>query len=497
MTTILQNLYDGALGAARGLTILQILRRLGIVAPLRRPSSPWQVDGDDIGLLSSAQGAVDSGIQVEIWTPTPSDDHFRGEDAIGADLTQGEPILVDGPPTVMITNDPQGQLCFATPITKGLIDTFSDIVDAKAKCEAKEAALAKLRPVRSALQQRAFEHSRSNPSPHQSNSVNEIKSGGHDDDEKLHELTEEIEGYEMEIKAHQTAIASDQRRIHKILELALEPTALIREAEVEEEHISRFLSEAGDLEENQANDGYGGKQRPAQQETSEEEKALIAARDAFLEAKDNFMMAQFKFDGKELHAHNEMSDWEAAVAHGTAGSTTRSWMDVHVLACKMGFTGELIDAEIALQAAKEQAEALGAFKDGWGCDFDSDYMMDDMAAGSLPSGLNSDQVDSNDFEPPMPDRDRARVDRWLDTVDASKDPEYVPSSVEIEVDEWVSWEPEVHDSMSMVDFGPSGRTIAQWNMECEERRRERREQEGLASSIAEAVGSSLKRRFSL
>ena len=499
MTALLQKLYDGALDAARGLTKVRILQRLGIVSAQRGLLQPWCIDGDEITLMHS-QNVADTTNQESMWKPEVPNASFRGQEHPFAsehsvhgpiESLPDEPVFPAGPPTVLVTRDREAQPCFAAVITERLLEEFNDAAQAKANYEVKKELMPKLKRREDKLRQLLAEDLDTKTSNGKSENLAQVSEQRAQIQEELDKVSAKKRLWRMHIQAFEDNLSFSRKTIHRLLAEALESANLLKAIEQPKE------TDPGDEDDEDLIDDGETCQNRIVPEKNEVEVALETARDAYLDANEKLVNAQLEFDQKDSFAGNELYHYEIAAAEGTT-EETRSQFDVAMLAHHMHLTAKLIEAEDAFNEVQNEAEAAGAFRDGWAQEYGSEYGWDydepQDTSLSLPTGLDPDQVDAWDFRNPIDENGRRRVGNWMGRTDESANPYRFVASAEIELDEWNAREVEIDDSPSMLDFGPRAPRIQQWHEACEQHRQERRGQDQPGSTSKSLLGSLKRRR---
>ena len=485
-----QRFCDGALEAARQFFLLHILHRIGLNNHWTDPSEPWLINDDEMGLLQHIQEPIKKGEQIDGPCHT-SDDQISYTQQDRRDVCSERYHFPAGDSKIIAVIDEHGQNCFANVINQRLMESLGDMLNKLARCEAKEIAISKLKQKQTIL------------TAH----TDRICATGQEDDpaqglqqynDYIDKLDGKIQLYRNQIRAIEGSSGSDQRRIFRILEAAIKAAGLLQHPIIQEENI---LSGDEELEALLAGEAVPevvltDDERVAKAEQQRRQDLLDAASETYNEVSHKIYSAQMQFDNKEEYEKSELACYIAELADGKADET-RSDFDVRMLQYGMYWTGQIVDAEIELDEVKVDLARCGICITEFGeLEFaDVQHGNPDGPIENLPGELDADQVDAYDFEPPMENADRSRVDVWMESVDQSEDPESMPSKEEVVHDEWRASEPEIHDSFSMVDDGPSGKQIGQWQMMCEEHRQHWRA-DFPTGSPQEKYGHPLKRSMS-
>ena len=213
-----------------------------------------------------------------------------------------------------------------------------------------------------------------------------------------------------------------------------------------------------------SNDDYAAES--AEYELSELDKARKTYHESFVKLNK----VQNAFDGLRATYHNDVIEFEADLAQGFT-QWTRTDFDLVDLRNNQYATRALIDAEATLDEARERAEALGAFDDGWN---QSSYY-----GGSQRTHVS---IINEELSPQLAALVEKKVESWRVKV-----PEVVGDEINeaVDIDDWDAKTVEMSDSVSIADFSWVRRRIDRWHDACERVRCEWRSQQLEAREIDE------------
>ena len=173
---------------------------------------------------------------------------------------------------------------------------------------------------------------------------------------------------------------------------------------------------------------------PEESEVSEAELQRRAAYDDFVDRLHLVNTVQADFDDQQNNYHENLATFQQKVEAGTS-KMSRSDFDRRSIQYGQQLTRALIDAEEALEQARERAQDLGAIGSTYGQDFYYGAEYEE----SWPENKVADYNASRDW---------SFVEVWMDNIPDCTSQADIES---VEIDEWDAREVDVNDSISMID----------------------------------------------
>ena len=362
------------------------------------------------------------------------------------------PAFTEGRPEVVLAADSENKPCFALLLTESMAEAQNDISVAVLDLQKHESALEKVN-IKEMQVQRSLENAKAN----EKNENEELPIQTKQIQTKLDTLRERKDLLEKTVATLENSIESDKTRIQEAVESAMKEAGLLKEPRVPE-----IDSMSEDSEETENFDSPTGADEPTRPKVSEEEQAILDARQDFWDAQVAYQEAQVEFDRKEFRYEYQLKEWEAEVATGEC-DMTRSEFDCRNLALDQQLTGALIDAEEAFYFAKDQANDLGCFDDGWGQE--SYYGDSERTEQSYGDG---EEPENGWRSYAMGETPTARIEAWINTLDPLNSSN---AAIIVDLDDdWDSRSVELWDSLSCVDYDKYAREIVRWESHVDQNR---------------------------
>ena len=385
------------------------------------------------------------------------DDHaVQGESFLVEEIPE-RPTFSDGPSDVVFVQRQEGLSSPAAIVSGRMMDTFNDIEEGYAKCKATQMALDNLEELERKARRKRYEIERVGGERQDEGASEKNETELKQMDERLSAMLSAKNSLERDLRIFKGYVESDQQTIHEILSEAFLPFNFIEEREVQtpEQRLARYLG-------NTEMDLELADEAPLQEpEMSAEEHEKAAARNDYQEARAYAAKVQRQFDELVCTGAQQKEYYMAELAAGDT-TDTQTDFDLGILDYNRSVTRNLIEAEEALETAKERFYAIPDNTS----DLSSTYALNDEA----PSiSINYDEINADQkFGYVKPER-RANIESWSMDVDSSVDPEFMPEDIDIQ--DWDFRPTELHDSLSMIDETPLKRTIDSWHRIREDARR--------------------------
>lgn len=318
--------------------------------------------------------------------------------------------------------------------------------------------------------------------------LNEAKLKAERKETRLKKLQDDEALLKKRISALEDGIVVNKTRVQRIVERAMKEADLLTDPEIPEmDTLSEESDDEKDSNDEKDNiDNQGPTDENSQTIPSEEEQATVDAKRLLCEAELARQKAQFEFDCKEQQYECDLQEYQTQVATGELGMT-RSDFDRHNLLLFRGKTRALIDAEEAFNYAKDHAQELGCFDDGWG---QESYYGDSQC--TEPSITSADEPEDG-WRPYMGTATLAKVESWIETLDASNDPKIMST---VDVDDWEAEPIGLSDTFSVLDEENFPREIAFWKKIVEQNREALRHQIAKAEDLWTVDRPVVRRRKS-
>ena len=473
------------LSIARELRSLNPCQCLPDCEPMPRSSRSVKHFPDDMGLVENRSCGIQS---IEILGEeqvTRGNGQEYELDFGMADQRQQPPGFTDGTGKVITAKDDKGKVCFALLITRRMVEAQNDLALAEQDRKAKRVALQRIKAKERKLQELIS----------QRGSTQEILTGKETNEQNLnngsslHAKVEKVGARKKVIQAEIEALEDNidfcKTEFQEVSQEAMEEANLLRKPEMRQTDTTQD-DESEDSDETEQGEEYKALLSEANPLFSDEERIVREAQVNFYKAEQALFQAQAEFDRKEWRYQMELANFEAAAAVEET-DWTRSHFDRQAILIGQDLTRDLINAECAFDDARNNAERIGAFDDGWGQD---SYYGDSQRA---EQSLGGNQVPQGGFPSVLSAATQDSIQTWAGKVTVPDADEVMEP---VDVDEWDSAPIDVSDSVSCIDFGPLGRRVVEWAAYCDEHRQEWLPQEPKVEDIWTAVNSPLSRRKS-
>ena len=399
------------------------------------------------------------------------------------------PRFSDAAPKITLVKDDDGQIYFALVVTETMFEVQNDLSLADQDLRAKELELQKIQKKVVKLEH-LITDTETLPTP----------TAGQDERDhaldkaenlrlRLEQLCDRKRLVQAEIGAIKDNIDFCNRTFQRMSQRAMEQANLLKKREIPHDSLAQDGEDEDDDEVEVEGEEEGSElpiETPAELLLSDEQKLVREAQMNFDKTEQTLCQIQAEFDRKDWRYRMELADFEAAVAAGET-DWTRSQFDRQAILIGQDLTRNLINAEYAFDNARDQAERIGAFDDGWGQESyygDSQRTQQSFGANQVPEGESPSALSAftQNF-----------IENWVAEVAAPKPDEVTEP---MDVDDWDSAPVGLSDSVSCVDFGPLGRRIVEWGAYCDGHRQEWRTQEYEIEDVWTGGHSLLSRRRS-
>ncbi|KAL9098792.1 MAG: hypothetical protein Q9163_005611 [Psora crenata] len=493
MHGLLWNTYHETLAAARSFTIFRKLNCFPN-SQSRQPSmSSSHTAREDINLLGTTQEAPDQRMQSSGSTIS-----YSGESRYDATLPKEELVseiqtrFTEGPPKFVVAKDDDGETCLALLVTERMIKVLNEIAEDDAQRDAAELALEKLekqeyklQSLMEALETAAGSSNNQERDSQESEKVSRLRSElGQIGDNKRHlqktiQTFERNAGFGKDKSQQMFEKAMDEANLLNRAEIRSSETVLEDECDKEGDKAEVDDSRSPAISEVRTENG-------AETSMNERENVLRAAQKEYEEAETALFRAQCEFDRKEYHYQAELAEFERAAEVGDT-DWTMSQFDRRAILTAQDLTRDLIDAERAYDKARDHAEKIGVFDDGWG---QSSYYGHSQCTGQ---SIGDGQIPEGGFACALSSERENLIASWAADVGDSG---YVEEAVSMEVDEWDCRPVEPWDSISTFEYGPLKRRIDGWHRWCDEHRLEWQPQQPGPTGFEPVESNVLSRRES-
>ena len=481
MRKFLRKAYHKTFGVARSFADFHILDCLPGVESWSDSRSSLDSSRDDAYLLNRGNEAAGNQIFGSTKSSEDVDMPLQEDSSEEEAPLRDEPSFTEGPARFIVAKDNDAKDCLALLITGRLIEVFNDNAEDERKREATESAIHKLK-IRESKLQYLIESSNDN-----AGDVVGQKGGAEKLDNtvrlqsRLDKLRDKKRFLQEDLKIFGDNIAFGHTEAQHMFEKAMDQANLLRKPKCEP--IGPALD---DEEEDEGEENHNDVETVKSTSSTEIPNEQTAARKEFEEAQRALLQAQFEFDQKEYRNQIDLADFEMAAESGET-DWTRSQFDRRAILVSQDLTGALIDAENAYEYAREQAEKLGVFDDGWGQS--SYYGHSQCTEQSLGDG----QAIEGDFSSALSAATKDFITAWSANLD---DHGHIEEFTPIEVDEWDSRTVDLSDSISAIEYGPIKRRINDWQRWCGEHRQGWQPQEPETEDLWVVGGYVLSRRRS-
>ncbi|KAL9065934.1 MAG: hypothetical protein Q9161_007918 [Pseudevernia consocians] len=436
------------------------------------------------GRRKSTSGDLEGDYAEDTNTPSdgPNEEVFNQQQQSTTSPSKGpieqrvnlQPQFTEGPARVVMTNDGSKD-CMALLMTDTLVAKLRELYEDSHHLSGKQGPLDYAR-----REARDFEAS-----------INQIKELIEEtqDEEKIEELQEMMQQREPQMlkiskrrdelekgaKQLERNVASSRAHIQWVLDTAM------KEADLLEPHrpltpvtINDFESEFEDQEEIHQNTYNGKASKDANHKAIEsvthgaefpkqhsgvlantdddpEESQLLhrVAWESYNETLATMHKVKALFDNRQQSYETDLADYQQGFRDGIY-KISRSEFDRSKIRYGQKVTRALIDAEEDFEAAKEQAQAVGAIG--------SDY---DDAANSY--GCYEESWPESQLVSYIATKDWGSVHDWLAGLPEPSNPEEIEQESESpEVDDWYADEVDPADSISQIDFDDYRKDIDRW-----------------------------------
>ena len=449
-------------------------------------------------LPPNISGDIESGSSDATQSP-PSNDrlphcpgHERSKSTLGdlgGDDTQGstlrsngsieqganhQPQFTEGPARFVIANDGSKD-CMALLVTDTLIAKLRDLYEDSHHLSGKQGPLGCARREARSLETSINQIKESIEVAEDQEKVEELREMVQQREPQLLKLRQRREELEKGAKQLERNVTSCKAHIQWVLDTAmkeadlLEPhmpltpvtmTDLESEPGIQEEIHQNTHNETGikNVKDNAVKNVTDGTDFPKQHsvvsadadDVSEELQSLRrAAWESYNETLVTMHRVQALFDNRQQSYETDLADYQQGFANGIY-NITRSEFDRSKVRYGQKVTRALINAEEAFEAAKEQAQAVGAL----GSDHDDATNCYGCYEESWPESQLASYIATKDWD---------YVHDWLAELPEPSNPEEPePDPEPPEVDDWYADEVDPVDSISQVDFDDCRKDIDRW-----------------------------------
>ena len=456
-----------------------------------------------VGLLQSfktklppkTSGDIESGLSNTTQHPPTSDilqhcsGHERSESTLrdlGDDNTQSiDPPLhglieegvnqfTEGPARFVKANDGSKE-CMALLVTDTLVARLRDVYEDSHHLSGKQGPLAYARREAQCLESSIHHISELIEIAENHGEVEELQKTAQQQETQLLKIRQRRDELEKGAKELERNVTSSKAHILWVLDTAMKEADLLEEhrpltpvamtdiesnAGIQEEMRQEIYNEKGKKsgKQNAAQNVTEGADFPKQHSVISADRDEVpaelqslrqAAWESYNETLVTMHNVQALFDNRQESYETDLADYQQGFTNGIY-NISRSDFDRSKIRYGQKVTRALIDAEEAFEAAKEQAQAVGAI----GSDYDDETSCFGCYEESWPESQLASYLATKDW---------GNVHDWLAELPEPSNPEEpAPESESPEVDEWYADEVDPADSISQVDFDDCRRNIDRW-----------------------------------